>query len=159
MNDEQIANLESEFGIRFPVEYRDNLHAYAFAGDTEEFTADVSVLSECNHGIRAEPPWGFQWEDRFWWVGGDGSGGLFFINCQDEPCRVYYLDHENPAESFADQSCLKPRLLTEFISDLRQAESEWEEVRQRLLKRIAERRWWQFWIPKLPPAWARDSRD
>lgn len=133
------------------ADYRDILLTYPFAGSIEELTANVSVLSDFNHSLRGESPWGFPWEAQFWWVGGDGSGGLFFINCKEEPCRIYYLDHEDPAESFTDQPRLKPRLLTEFICELFEVESEFEQERQRRVKRIAERRWWQFWIPKSPP--------
>jgi hypothetical protein len=117
-------------------------------------------LSDFNRGCRAESPWGFSWDHHVWWVGGDGSGGLYFINCRDNAsCHIYYLDHGDPAEDFDEQARLKPRLLSECVRDLEQSEAEFEHDRIRLLQRIADRQWWQFWIPSSPPVWALDPGD
>ncbi|MEM1028575.1 MAG: hypothetical protein AAGJ38_10870, partial [Planctomycetota bacterium] len=109
---EDVDVIEDQFEVKLPSDYRIFLVDYPFATDNEELTANLEELVKTNLGLRNDKPWGFSWERRFWWCGSDGSGGIYFLDCNQNDSMIYYLDHENPADVIQDQEKLKPRSLS-----------------------------------------------
>ena len=148
MTHEEARQLEDEFKILLPARYRNAARFDPHCGPMEEFATSAEDLRISNLGCRERNPWGFQWEDRFWWIGGDGSGGLYFIDTSDADVIVYYLDHEMPARSIEDREELVPQPLYDFLNDTVGGEKA-EAASDRIMQtRVAARKWWQFWIPR-----------
>lgn len=167
LTSKQVAQLENIFEIRLPDAYRDALIQCPIAADSESFVNRFDDLVEFNKYFREANPWPFPWLDHFWWIGGDGCGGFHFLSCQDGEATVYYFVHDEPAKSFDDRERLRPDSLTNYIAGEVDAENECREyevqlVAERALKRqcveqqIANRKWWQFWIPKSLPRSMKD---
>lgn len=148
---EQVAELESRFSRTFPVDYRAFLIDYPFAKDQRELTANPQTLAAENQPPQSALAYGLKWSDRLWWVGDDGCGGFYFIDCAEEPTRIYYWDHESGPPDLEEREDLSPRSIEEAVADIRQLIADLAENRQRRLHQIANRRWWQFWVPKRPP--------
>lgn len=167
MTPEQVSNLEQMFDVHFPDAYRSALIDCPLRPDSEEFVSNYDDVVESNKAFRAEDVWQFPWLDHLWWIGGDGAGGFYFISCLDADCVVYYFDHENCAKSFADRDRLSSCTLAEYIETEMEDEKEFREYeeqliaerahkRERLEEQIANRKFWQFWIPQKLPKSLRD---
>lgn len=124
---------------------------YPFDGLREELMNSESHLRENNTAFRNQDRWGFRWEDRFWWIGGDGAGGVYFINTEEETSDVYYCDHEDPAKDFDDGDRLFSSDIGSHLSDIVELEQEMERHDAQMKVSVANRRWWQFWIPRSWP--------
>ena len=46
--------------------------------------------------------------------------------------------------------------LPNFLGELEEAEKAFATDVQNLIKRIHGRRWWEFWIPRAVPDWAKE---
>src|SRR5690606_10653987 len=138
---------------------RDLLIHYPFPEDRAELTADFQTLRREDETALIPRSWGLPWTENLWWVGEDGAGGFFFIDCAESPTRIYHWDHADAAVDCADRESMSPRSVLEAVEDIRQADRDDEAWRQHRLEQIANRRWWQFWIPKRPPRWLLKRAD
>ena len=152
MTRDEASKLEQDFGVTFPAVYRDAItDAYPFSDATEELDIDAESLRQSNEGCRKEDPWGFPWRPHYWCIGGDGAGGFYFINTQQNDAAVYYCDHEDPPKSIDDRDRISVTSFDEFIDDLRRQEKDMEGWEEEMKERVANRKWWQFWIPRQWP--------
>jgi hypothetical protein len=152
MDQSEIDRLQTEFDIEFPDDYARVLRAYPLHEPTEELLESYDMLRESNAEIRKEGFWGVDVPNSFWLIGLDGMGGGDFINCDGAQTYVYIFDHATPPKDMSDMGQLRPRPFAEHIQALIADEEEFraEEVlrRSRLEQAVAERKWWQFWVPK-----------
>lgn len=148
MHANDLAHLEAELGIRLHEDYRKLLLEYPFKEDVWELMDDPTALLEENISLREADRWGFRWEEYFFWIGNDGLGGFYFLNCRDAHCTVYYLDHGTPAKTIDNHDLLVPCPLREFVDDCKKGEAEFERYEAERQQRMESRQWWQFWIPK-----------
>jgi len=148
--------LEAEFKVIFPVAYRSAVtDAYPFAAATEELDTDAASLRRSNQGCRTEDPWGFPWKQNYWCIGGDGAGGFYFIDTQQSDSTVYYCDHEDMPTSIEDIEHISVTSFQEFIDDIKQLEQDMARWDEEMRERVANRKWWQFWIPRQCPPYPK----
>ncbi|MGI9242270.1 MAG: hypothetical protein ACR2RV_15840 [Verrucomicrobiales bacterium] len=148
----EAAALEAEFGVAFPPAYLDAITVgYPLSVPTEGLDTDAVRLSRANQECRDEDPWGFPWEANYWRVGGDGAGGFYFIDTQEDRATVYFCDHEDIPSSIGDLQRISVTPFDEFIGDLEQLEKDMEKWDEEMREAVANRKWWQFWIPRQWP--------
>lgn len=154
MKDEAIEMMEEVTGVRLPEGYRRLLADEADrVGSDGEVTRDAAVLVRMNQEFREDCPYGFRWEDGFWWMGDDGAGGFYFIDLRGGGSRVYYVDHENAAESIDDEARISAWDFEAFVAEVRENDERTARMDAEIRAMVAGRKWWQFWIPKeWPPA-------
>jgi len=152
VTEQEATDLESEFGVRFPRGYRKAVtDGYPFSIPSEELSDDAESLRIFNTDCREEDPWGFPWRPDYWMTGGDGLGGFYFIDTREPDSRVFYCDHENMPSSMEDTERIAVLPFSEFLDEIAAVQEEmalWENDWQ---QRVANRRWWQFWIPRQWP--------
>lgn len=157
MTRDEAARLELDFNIRFPAVYRNAItDACPFSRHTEELDTEFKSLQQTNQEFRQEDPWGFPWQPHYWCIGGDGSGGFYFIDTQQDDATVYYCDHEAMPESIDDVDSISVKSFEEFIDDVLQLELDFQQWNAEMKQRVANRKWWQFWIPR---QWPSDPED
>ncbi len=149
MNRDEATKLEIDFGVTFPVAYREAItDGYPFADTVEELDADAESLRSSNKGCRNDAPWGFPWKLQYWCIGGDGAGGFYFIDTLQDDSTVYYCDHEDMPDSINDPDRISGISFQEFIENVRQLEEDFENWERQMCERVANRKWWQFWVPR-----------
>jgi|GEM_PF-3558265 len=152
MTQDEASQLEADFGVTFPAAYRDAVkNAYPFTDATEELDTDAESLRKSNKRCREEDPWGFPWKPHYWCIGGDGAGGFYFINTQQDDSTVYFCDHEDMAASIEDLDHISVMSFSEFVAYIQQLEKDVEKWDEEMQERVANRKWWQFWIPRQWP--------
>ena len=152
MTRDEASQLEAEFGIAFPRLYRDAItDTYPFSESTEELDTDAGSLRRSNQGCRKENPWGFPWRTNYWCIGGDGAGGFYFIDTHQDDSTVYYCDHEDMPSSIEDVDHISITPFPEFVDDVQQLERDMEKWEEDMKVRVANRKWWQIWIPRQWP--------
>jgi hypothetical protein len=92
-------------------------------------------------------------------LGGDGAGGIYFIDTKRSDSFIYYIDHDDPPKNICDTDHISSQTLTEFKNDLITDKEEYERHCREVRERISHRKWWQFWIPKQIPLWAKEKSD
>ena len=154
MTHDEAAALQNDYGLKFPAAYlRAITDSYPFTEPKEELWDEPHLLRESNDYFRKEKPWGFAWEPHFWKIGGDGGGGFYFINSRETANDVYYVDHEAPARNIEDSENLSVTSFQEFIGEVFELEKEMQKFESEMTQSAANRKWWQFWIPRQwPPA-------
>ncbi len=156
MSLKELEQLEAEFKLTLPKEYKKALLQPFISKNNLEFELDLAELRRNNLEFRDTDPWEFPWSDQFWWIGADGAGGFYFIDCKHSECEVLYFDHEAPAENIQDREQLHPQSLEDFFTYLKESELEAERYKENLLNKINNRKWWQIWIPRKLPPWMED---
>jgi hypothetical protein len=159
MYSQAITELEQRFHVALPAPYRAALIESAAKFASEEFCTNADDLAISNDGCRKNGVWGLPWPNNFWWVGDDGCGGLYFINCDEPDGHVYYFDHEDAPNSFDEIEKLKFKSLAAFLVSIEEGERQFENDCEVLLEKIRNRKWWQFWVPRTPPHWAVQNRQ
>ena len=141
--------LQREFNLSFPEDYLTIITGVVARDiNSEALVVSVEDLRESNLAFRAEDQWGFRWESRFWWIGGDGAGGFYFINTEEITSEVYYCDHEDSPADFADRKRLYSSDIGNHVSDQVEMEAETQSYNEKMRAKVASRRWWQVWIPR-----------
>ena len=154
MEFDEISELERIFTLELPEDYKAALLDDPLDGESEGFVSDFSYLKETNDGLRSDPLfWGVEWFPRYWCIGQDGAGGIYFINSEEIESNVYYFDHEDTPKHLQDYEMLSPRSFKEHIDELIQIEIDFEQDKYDLIEKIKNRRWWQIWILVKPPKW------
>ena len=149
MTSDEANQLEREFNIIFPAWYRAAVtDHFPFEQPGEEFTNVVEDLRISNQGCRKSDPWGFKWQDHFWWIGDDGSGGFYFIDTSESDSTIYSFDHEAPARSMNDREKLVPQTFDDFVNEVLSAEEDFARWEIAMRAKVAARKWWQIWIPR-----------
>ena len=151
MTPEEVAKIESEFGINFPDHYRQTL-IKGLGYDSYVVDCDYNSLRESNLYPREQGIcWALPWENHFWIVGGDGAGGFNLMDTSTQDNIIYYFDHEDCGISLSDAKVTTQTLDEIIEEDLAiQKEIEEEELIANKIRelKIRNRSWWQFWIPK-----------
>ena len=148
MNFQDIAALEEKFGVKLPRDY-----IRVITGEVAQNLAAVAleinpaIVGEANEAHRQDCPWDFEWDPSFWWIGEDNAGGFYFLDTAEDTSTVYYFDHESSPISFRDRDPFFPSDIGNHVSDEVEAEAYREKHDNLMLQRVADRRWWQFWIP------------
>ena len=153
MTSDEASDLEVTFGLTFPEVYRDAI-TDRNSIRTDALDVDAQSLRESNEGCLKDDPWGFPWKPNYWLIGGDGAGGFYFIDTYRDDSKVYYCDHEDMATSIEDLGRIGIDSFDDFLVDLEQAEKYVERYNEEMKGRVANRKWWHFWIPRewpLPP--------
>ena len=135
MTTSDLQRLERELTISLPTDYRTLITAYPFPADS--FSADCLLpdsadrLLELSSARQKLPPHSLI-------IGDDGADETCFLDASREHSPVYVLDVESGKvrERFAS--------LDGYVQHCRKTD---EEV-SRYAKRVENRKWWQFWIPK-----------
>ena len=152
MTQDEASQLEAEFEITFPAAYRGAVtNGYPFCAATEELDTDAESLRLSNQGCRESDPWGFPWRKNYWCIGGDGAGGFYFIDTQQGDSTVYYCDHEDMPTAIDDIDRISVISFQEFIGEVRQLEKDMAKWDEEMKERVANRKWWQVWIPRQWP--------
>jgi hypothetical protein len=152
MTRDEASQLEAEFGIVFPQVYREAItDSYPFSEATEELDTDAGSLRQSNQECRRENPWGFPWRTTYWCIGGDGAGGFYFIDTKQDDSTVYYCDHEDMPSSIEDVDHISITPFSEFIEEVKQLEKDMVKWEEEMKTKVANRKWWQFWIPRQWP--------
>lgn len=152
MNTQDIAVLEEQFKITLPEDYASVVTGEVAAQlSAMALEVDPAILREANENHRKDCPWGFAWRDSFWWIGEDGAGGFYFIDTEEKTSTVYYFDHESSPLTFDDREPFYPSDIGNHVSDEVEIEAEMKVHDRRMALRVAERKWWQFWVPKVWP--------
>ena len=118
MDESSVTALEAQFGLAFPSAYRAALQSLDLDPASEELCSIQAELIRSNVGLRQFAPPELGWSQSHWWLGGDGSGGFYFINCNDPTTTVLYYDHEVPPKSPNDIDRLKPRSFDTFLASV-----------------------------------------
>lgn len=151
---EQFRALESEFSLRLPDWYLALVARNSGKRETDAVSQSADHLRSLNHDCRENDAWGCEWTDHYWAFGGDGSGGIYFLNAGQPEALVYYIDHEDPPTSIDDTDTISIMTADDFQKDLDEMEADFQRRCAELRDKIRTRRWWQFWIPKTIPPWA-----
>ena len=125
--------------------------AYPFSGATEELDTSAASLRKSNEGCREEDPWEFPWKPNYWCIGGDGAGGFYFIDTDQDDSTVYFCDHEDMPTSIEDLDRISVTTFQEFVDDVQRLEEDLEKWDEEMKESVANRKWWQFWIPRQWP--------
>ena len=148
----EIQKLEAEFNLRFPQIYVDVLLNYPLSLPQDCLTDEYDELRQSNSYIRKNGFWEVEIPQNYWFIGGDGSGGGYFIACDAEETTVYCFDHESIPIDMYDFEQLGCIPFLEYIQDLVHDEGqtleEELEYRRKLAIAVRQRKWWQFWVPK-----------
>jgi hypothetical protein len=171
MTPNQSDRLETEFGIRFPDEYRSALCANPkIVTDGCVVVVDPSELAEMNRQLRENPPWTFDWKSTFWCIGCSGISGTrgaiayYFINAVEDPCNVYTLYRDDPGWSIEDRRRVPRIAFPQFLDDLHtKVTGQLNERRTAIdaVKRQLRQRWWhririRRRLPE-PPKWMLET--
>ncbi len=116
MDQSSVVSLETQFGVRFPAAYRAALQSPDLDPASEELCIIKAELIRSNEALLQFAPPDLGWSQSHWWLGADGSGGFYFIDCNDPSSTVLYYDHEVPPESPNDIERLKPRSFDSFLA-------------------------------------------
>ena len=149
-DEESLHRLERELGVSLPDTYRRVLLDYPFEVDSYTYWWDlfgnVDRIIEYNTECRDNGFFGQAWPSHYLVIGGDGTGGVYFLDLKKERDRIFYAEHETTAWSDA-------LAITEAKEDAEEFEEE-EAPRETAKKREDEeaeerrrnKKWWQFWI-------------
>ena len=152
MTHNEVILLEAEFGVHFPSSYRRALtDLHPFTSPTRELDSDPVSLKLSNTAFRKTAPYGFPWQPAYWCIGDDGAGGFYFVNTSQDDSTVFYCDHEDMPESMDDEERLGVRPFAEFIQEVLYRKEQMRQWEEEMKSRVANRRWWQFWIPRQWP--------
>ena len=94
---------------------------------------------------------------KFWVIGGDGSGGIYFINSMYSD-KIFYIDHDDAPSDFNDEK-LKS---TSWELMKRKSLEGWNGMvneRETLENKIKDRKWFQFWVPKKLPVYYHEFKN
>ena len=135
MTSSDFERLEKELKISLPSDYKRLMTAYAFPADS--FSADCLLpdsadrLLEISSDQNKLPP-------RSFIIGDDSEYETYFLDTSREHSAVYAFDEQNGKvrERFPN--------LEAYVQHCKKTD---EEI-NRYAKRIENRKWWQFWIPK-----------
>lgn len=166
MSPEEVGELESEFEVHFPIDYRESITSPTAVESSLAFCVDLESLRSMNQDCRQKDPWDFEWEPSFWcigtnWIGNRNGSFCHFIDCNDATSFVYTLTKVLPAWTISDKNRLNPVALKSYLSSLQQSQAEAKQQEQlaiQYLKRKLSKRWWHISfrrLPKLPapPDW------
>jgi hypothetical protein len=160
VTNEAASALEKDFALTFPAAYRNAVtDAYPFSRPTEELDTEATALRTSNRECRQTAPWGFLWKPHYWRIGGDGAGGFYFIDSQNDDSTVYFCDHEDMPASIEDLEHIDVTPFPEFIENVRQLEKDVEKREQDLKERVANRKWWELWVPRQWPPKRTSQQD
>jgi len=148
--------LTESFGIVAPLWYLDLVDEFA-ERDVAEVEPSTTVLRDLNENCRKNGTCECEWQDSFWAIGGDGEGGIYFFDSTEDNSHIYYIDHEYPPYEIEGRG--RPLLPNELRGEIYEGIRAVEEYCRELREKIANRKWWQFWIPRRIPAWAREETD
>lgn len=99
MTEKDLSELEALFALSLPSDYRHTLLAYPvelpLVVRGTELVDHPKVLKDQNASIRATPLWGVRWPAKYFAIGDDGSGNIFYIDTDKNPSPVYVFDHED----------------------------------------------------------------
>lgn len=149
----EVDKLARQFNVVFPAWYKQSLIDLYEDDYQEEFVTEYEGLRETNSNIEKHGAWGFRWDPTFWAIGGDGRGGIYFIDTASADETVYYLDHDCPPHDIEDTDKLNTFTADQIHAEIKELNLELAIDEERLRKKVAERKWWQFWIPRKLPPW------
>ena len=135
MTSSDFERLEKELKISLPKDYKSLMAAYPFQADS--FSADCLLpddadrLLELSSSQNKLPPHSFI-------IGDDSEYETYFFDTSRELSTIFAFDEQSGKvqERFPN--------LEAYIQHCKKTD---KEIR-RYAKRIENRKWWQFWIPK-----------
>ena len=146
MNSGDLDRIEARLGVALPARYRATMLAYPFPSDHEAsqycMPDDADLVIEYND-IRPGPP-NARWPPEFVVIGTAGSEELYVLDGRSDAASVLVFDLET--------SAFRP-LAADFdawLSQLRAWQQDLNDDRERMRRRYADKRWWQFWIGPPP---------
>jgi hypothetical protein len=136
MTTSDFQRIERELAIHLPDDYKSLMMTYPFA--PESFTADCLLpnnagrLLEIAKDRQKLPPYSFI-------IGDDSADETYFIDISRAHSPVFVFDVPNGevSERFPG--------LGAYVEHCKKTDAELSEY----AKRMENRKWWQFWIPKI----------
>ena len=154
-----IEIIQEQFNISLPDWYIELINNLKNKESIEEIDTNWESLIETNKGAQSEGDvWCFPWKKHYWIIGGDGCGGVYFINTESVDKKICYLDHEDMPENEHDEK-FYTESLDDFLESIVNIEKEIQEDYRKLRLRIQNRQWYQFWIPKEIPEYAKEKKQ
>ena len=151
MTSAELDQLEENLKITLPEEYKrialDNPFVGLNSADYELCDDFTAVLGE-NRYARDHGFFRQVWPPDWFIVGTDGCGNDYFITTTPFDGHVYFANYEDQLHTDDVNENSFHSSFEEFMNDLRSAEREIKEEERRSEIRSAQRKWWQFWIPK-----------
>jgi hypothetical protein len=131
-----LQRIERELSIGLPADYKSLMMAYPFAPDS--FSADCLLpnsadrLLEIAKGRPKLPPHSFI-------IGDDSDDETYFLDVSrvHSPVFVFAVSSGEVSEQFPD--------LGAYVEHCKKTDAELRQY----AKRVENRKWWQFWIPKI----------
>lgn len=97
MTDEDVATIERELGIKIPSFLVAWFKCDPFsdvAGVSIQFSTHRDYIISENVRLRRDGYYGSDWPDPLLWIGDDGGGGAFYVDCRLAEDLVYYVNWE-----------------------------------------------------------------
>ena len=143
--DFRFEQMESEFGLRLPCDYREVIADFPLTGDGQEalLYKDLDTVIVINRKNREEGYRGCRWPAKFFVIGGNTSGDLYFLDLGREVSPVFAVTHEMDGfDPDTIDRLVQSASFRQWVEELSLGQEWFREV----LARRSSKQWWQFWI-------------
>lgn len=151
MTSAELAQLEENLGVTLPEEYKrialDNPFAGLHTADYELCDDFTAILGE-NRYARDHGFFRQVWPPDWFIIGTDGCGSDYFITTAPFDGKVYFADQKEKLHTEDVSKFRFHESFEDYINSLRKVERAIQKVTRQRDERLAQRKWWQFWIPK-----------
>lgn len=150
MTNQDLAKLETELDLTLPAAYRALMLEHPGFFRHYELCDHVDPLLYDNRFLREDGFFGENWPKTFYALGNDGSGNVYFITTEPFDGNVYFADHEGGPGPNELEAAKRHDSLAGFVDSLRNQHDIILADARKMNEQIANRKWWQFWIPTAP---------
>jgi hypothetical protein len=147
MNKDDLADLEEKLSLSLPDAYKQVVLNHPGFFRQHELCDFVDPLVYDNRMLRTKGFFGLEWDNRFFAIGSDGTGNVYYITTDLFDGNVYFADHEGGAKPTDLEGAKAFDSLDAFVESLREQHAIIQADIRRTNELIRNRKWYQFWIP------------